>query len=75
MPFSAAVTPGMLFSFIYASLTAALFFFFMNYIDSAILDLNKLEQLKQLGQTKDLLIEYLGKEKYELAIGIEEYAS
>ncbi len=68
MPFSAAVTPGMLFSFIYASLTAALFFFFMNYIDSAILDLNKLEQLKQLGQTKDLLIEYLGKEKYELAI-------
>ena len=40
----------------------------MNYVDSAILELNKLEQLKQIGQTKELLIEYLGKEKYELAI-------
>ena len=68
MPFKLAVTPGILFAFVYASLTTMLMYLLMTFLDDGILELNKLESLKQFGQTKEMMIEWLGKAKYEESI-------
>lgn len=65
MPFNLTMTPSVLFAFVYASMVSALLYFAMTLLDPNILDSHILNSLKQLGQTKEMMVELLGKARYE----------
>ncbi len=61
-------TAGIVFSFVYASLSGMLILLYGSIIDSGFLDLAKEENLRALGESKDVTIELLGREFYEQLI-------
>jgi hypothetical protein len=65
MPFNLTMTPSVLFAFVYASMVSALLYFTMTLLDPGILESHILNSLKQMGQTKEMMIDLIGKDRYE----------
>lgn len=68
MPFNVSITPSVLFAFVYASMVSALLYFTMTLLDHSILESHILNSLKQMGQTKEMMIDLIGKDRYEETI-------
>ena len=56
---------GLVFGFIYASLSAMLILIYGTLIDAGFLEVVKNENLRELGKTKDQLIQLLGRDFYQ----------
>lgn len=56
---------GLMFTFIYASLSAMLILLYGSLVSDEFMELIKKDSLEALGQTKDFMIEMLGRDAYE----------